>query len=153
MNEIQLNDRLFVSLPDNLDLTFQIFSDYSTTEEVVCGWSGDELQYALIADDQPGGMEHEEYWSGLLDELKKDCENGMFKIVASGDYKNSNDYLITYKALKTKVDGDEINQLLHLIVVDTVAYWVTAIFIASTNIFKVNGEVRAVLNSARVIDD
>jgi len=150
MKNIKIKENLFIDLPDHLDLTFQILSDYSEEEKVLCGWNGDDLQYALIVDDQPGGIDHDVYWNGLLEELYKDSDTGTVNTIASGDYKNSNAHRITYKALKTISDDEEVNHLFYLIVGETIAYWIITIFMSATDLFKVNGEVRALVENLRL---
>lgn len=150
MPEISLQKNLHVNLPENIDITFQVIPEYSDSEEVICGWLESELKYIITADDPPGGMVHENYWSGMLETLKGNSDNRILKIIASDEYESLFGERITCKIFQTTLDGDEHNHILHLIVGEHIAYWVITVFINITDIFKTNSEVKEILKGARI---
>ena len=148
---IKLEKHLKVSLPESLDVTFQLFPEFSEEQEIICGWNDEDISYLLTADDQPGGREHQYYWSSMENALRISSSDNKIKILKSGEYQTNSNEKITFKIYKRKQMGDEEIQIQHLISNDFIAYWVLALIVDVGDIFKVNSEIVEILKTAEII--
>lgn len=123
----KLSKHIEVTPPEGLDITFQINEAYDPDEKIIMGWTGDELNYMMMADYQPGGHKANEYWKGLLSETKKQSDNNKLAVVHKGEFLNNNDYQITFKILAYLLDGNPTFNVVYLIKNGEHAYYVMAI--------------------------
>lgn len=149
MQAIRLARFLTVDVPEDLDVTFQIFPHYSEEENVLCGWDGDKLIYAVATDEQPGGYSNAEYWGGMLDAFKAD-ENVGVSVVKEGIYECMLGAGVEYKIFKMQAGEEVTHQIMCLISDQRVAYWVFTTLIDHSDIFLVNRFMGKILSSARI---
>ncbi len=109
--------------PKGLDVTFQLIEEFDKTQKVVMGWDGEEQLYALAIDEQPGGGKEENYWQGLVTELKK---GSPIDIAYEGRFKSVSGLNITFKIFTYRIEAEPAVQIFYLIKNENIAYWAIA---------------------------
>lgn len=148
MDYVKLEEHLIVVIPEGLDITYQIFPEYSDDQAVICGWNEEGLSYLLVADEQPGGIDYPSYWSSLEDALKLMSSNSRIKVIKSGAYLSDDGLDIRYRIYRRTQQGEEELLVFHLLRNDAIAYWVIPTLVDASDIFIVNNQISKILKSA-----
>ncbi|MEM1263709.1 MAG: hypothetical protein AAGH76_15020 [Pseudomonadota bacterium] len=124
--EWQIADNLVVTATSAVDATFQVYPDFDPNEPLLHGWRGEDLEYLVVVDKQPGGQKERLYWDGVLDELKAQSDDGNVTVLAEGSYANAAGTTMTYKLLEWQDEQEPTIQALHLVVGKRDAFWLMA---------------------------
>ncbi len=135
----------------NLDVTFQVFPDFDPNEELVHGWKGEDLQYLVLVDQQPGGLEANKYWKGMLKEIKNDADNKKVTIISEGTISGASNNEISYKLLRWLSEGDEMTTMYYLVAGQKYTYWVSAISFTN-EITYMEEQTKTLLKSALLLE-
>ena len=120
----KLGQFISVKPPADLDLTFQVMEAYDPNEEILVGWIGEELDFLMVVDEQPGGLDNKAYWRGLENEYKKITDDGKLNVLKEGQYETDLGVPVSYKVFLWVSDGERNLQIIHLVKNQQIAYWV-----------------------------
>lgn len=147
----KLDKYIEVTPPEGLDITFQIYEDFDPTQKVIMGWTGEELNYVMTTDHQPGGLKTKKYWRGLLSESKKQSDNNKLAVIHEGEFSNQHGYDITFKIFTLMLDGEPQFHVYYLIKDDVNAYYVMAIPVDQENLQGAWEKSTQIMHSAKLI--
>lgn len=150
MKSYKLGRYLIVAPPEDMDITFQTFKEFSETEFVLCGWHHYELRYFIAAKAQAGGKSHEECWSEQERWLKNESDDGKLRIVKIGGYETDVQRKISYRIYQQKFQGQDRVVILHLIISRHCSYWVQAHIVSPADPFAIHEALCRVLKTARL---
>ena len=153
MQRVQLKKQLNLSLPEDLDLTFQELEEFRPGEPVICCWEQDDLQFIVDADDQPGGLEHDDYWTSLESCLRNDAGYTKVRTLKAGSYPSDAGEQISYRIYQCDCGQEREHQVYHLLRNADIAYWILCPLRSLEDIFQVNAHVTRIARTAVLTED
>jgi hypothetical protein len=119
-------ENLMVSIPDDLDFTYQIIEYFDTKEPVLASWNGEDLEYFVAFQKlPPGWLDAKKWLNGYKRTLKAISKFFSFKTIAEGHLQpKSSDYVGMYCEIEfiERGDTDISQQVVYFIANKEVSY-------------------------------
>jgi hypothetical protein len=87
---LDLGVGLAIDPPANLDVTYQTIARFDARAKVLAGWRGDKLEYfANVQKLPPGWLNPDQYFTGLLRDIKAASRDNSIELMHEGRYETS----------------------------------------------------------------
>lgn len=151
IKNFKLKKYLRLTPPENIDITHQIYADYSEEEMVMCTWDHYTLRYFISMASLVGGYSHDNYWAAMEKRLKSQAVDNKLRIVKVGSYQTEVGRNVSYRIYQFNTDEKKELKAFHLISSKHVAYWLESHMQEETDIMCLNDEMQTIVSSARIV--
>lgn len=121
---LALDKFVVVTMPENLDLTYQALDESKPDEKFIVGWKGEDFLYSITTKELPSSPDTKAYWKATKKEFKKKSDNKRLEVMYEGEYKTNAGLTVTYKLLGYLENGVVETPMINLVKDENVAYWI-----------------------------
>ncbi len=146
-----LTRQLMVSPSGDMDVTFQVIEGFDPDEKLLVGWVGEDMDYAFVVDEQPGGQKEGKHWKGIEKELMSSADSKKLEVLNEGQYTTDLGLPVNYKIYSWLDGGEEYTQVFHLLKTEKVAYWVVVNPLDNARLMSILDDSIKILKTAEIL--